>query len=127
VGETVTAAAPVAKLVAGDELVAWMALPAAHRASVTAGDVVRLRFDEHPAEEAGFGRATVVRVSDDPLSAGLADPMLVAQAERAPHHLLELRLEALPPRGAERFRNAMQFTGEVVLREQRIISLLWSF
>lgn len=127
-GTTVDAGAPLAKVIPGAELVAELAIPAEHRGELEAGDEVRLRMDEYPARSAGFGRATVVHVASEPMQAALADPMLATAATlEQPHYLVALDPVAMPPQANADFRSGMTFTGEVVLREQRIIELLLSF
>ena len=126
-GTLVDAGAPMARIVPSDTaLVAVLAIPAQHRSALSEGSVVRLRLDEYPAATAGFGSARVARVAGEPMMRGLDEPLL-ASAAQGPHYVVELTLESMPPQAQAAFRSGMTFTGEVVLREKRIIELLFAF
>ncbi len=127
-GDWVDAGQPLVKIVPdGARPVGLMAIAAEHRAALAVGSQVRLGFDEHPPADAGFGLATIARISDDPLSADIADPLLarLVAGEAGPLYLVELVPEAMPPRADGAFRNGMVFTGEVVLRSERVLSVLF--
>ncbi len=126
-GDRVTAGTPVVRLVPTSEtLVAVFAIPAEHRASLVHGAEIRLRLDEHPFEQYGLGLARVVHVSSEPIGDGYDDPFVAAIAGESGPSLYEVELEpvSMPPRSKSSFRSGMTFTGEVVLREQRVIALL---
>jgi hypothetical protein len=128
VGDVLTAGVVVAKVVPDtSEQVGYMAIEGKHRAQLGPGRKVRLKLDEHPSEEAGFGSASVRRISSDAIDPALSDPLLAATAAdpSVPMYQLELELEAMPTRADGEFVNGMTFTGEVVLRQQRIIALLF--
>lgn len=127
-GDWVDAGQPLLKIVPdGAQTVGLMAIAAEHRAELTVGAKVRLSLDEYPAADAGFGLATITRISDDPLSLDIADPLLATllAGVSGPLFLVELAPEAMPPRADGQYRNGMVFTGEVVLRSERIISVLF--
>jgi len=128
-GDRVAVGAALAKVVPqGGRFVGRMTLAGRHRAQIDAGGEVRLRFDAYPSDESGFGKATIARISDDPMTSDIADPLLASLATRGdaqPAYVIELTLDSMPPRAEAEFQNGMSFTGEVVLREQRIITLLF--
>jgi hypothetical protein len=111
VGESLRPGDLVAKILPeGATLVGRLTLPSRHRAQVHVGDRVRLSLEEFPADEAGVGDGRVARVTDG------AD---------AGSFIADVTLEHMPPGAGAPFRAGMAFSGEVVLREERIATVLF--
>jgi multidrug resistance efflux pump len=124
-GETVAEGAPLFEIVPSSEpLVAYMAVPAAHRARLSPGKEVRLRLDEYPASEYGVAIARIDRVGGELLSDARASTFLGAAAKE-PSFLVTLRLERMPGAARAPFRNGMLFEGDIALEQRRAISLLF--
>ena len=74
----------------------------------------------------GLGKGRLKRVGSDLISdtwRRALEPALGAL--RGDLVLAEVALESLPPRAKGSWQNGMVFSGEVVLREQRIITLIF--
>jgi len=125
-GDVVAAGAALARVVPiSDDLVGRLWLPEHDWPYLRVGEPVQLRFDGYPYEEMGVGRGRITRVSEDlaPASPGeLGGQAPVFDGRRV---MVEVAIESLPARAEPAtLRNGMLFTGEVVLREQRIAVLL---
>jgi len=107
-------------------LVGFVAFPERDRAALVAGRTMRLRVDAYPYQEHGVGEAKVVRVSPDLVSSKWATQLRAAGIEATGVVLAEVELTTPPPRASSGgFRPGMLFTGEVIVREQRVATLLF--
>lgn len=128
-GDVVDGGAVLARIVPStdrNQLIGRLWLPERDWPYLRVGEPVQLRFDGYPWEEMGVGRGRITRVAEDLAPAGADD----GGQEAAPvfdqrRVMVEVEIDSLPPRAeSARLRNGMLFTGEVVLREQRIAVLL---
>jgi len=110
---------PLATLVPkGAKLVGYLELPEQYRSELAVGQTVRLKFDALPYDEVGAGAARVTRVLDA-LPSGVK-----LDAPEAGGVAVELSLDAMP-RGSGPPRPGMTFTGGVLTRQTRVLSLLF--
>jgi multidrug resistance efflux pump len=97
-------------------LIGYLALPEQYGMDLAVGQPVRLRFDALPFDQVGVGRATVARVLD----ALPSDVKLEAPSGR----YAELSIDAMP-RDDVKAHAGMTFTGDVFVREGRVIDVLF--
>jgi multidrug efflux pump subunit AcrA (membrane-fusion protein) len=98
-------------------LVGYMQLAERYRSEVNVGQTVRTKFDALPFDEVGAGSAHVTHVLE-----ALPSGVKVEGPEGGV--FLELSLDAMPS-GVEAPRGGMTFTGDVLTRRTRILSLLF--
>jgi multidrug resistance efflux pump len=103
---------------AGAKLVGYVELPEQYRSELAVGQKVRLKFDALPYDEVGAGAARVTRVLDA-LPSGVKLDVPEAGGVAA-----ELSLDAMPG-GSGAPRSGMTFTGGVLTRQTRVLSLLF--
>ncbi len=103
---------------ASARLVGYLALPERYRAEVAAGQRVQVKFDALPYDEVGAGHAHVARMLDALPSGAKID------APDSASVFAEIALDEMPA-GAGPPRPGMSFTGDVLTRRRRILSLLF--
>jgi multidrug resistance efflux pump len=103
---------------ASAHLVGYLELPEQYRSQLEIGQHVRLKFDALPYNEVGAGGARVTRVLD-------AFPSGVKLgATEGGGVLAEVVIDAMPT-GSGPPRSGMTFTGGVMIRKTRVLSLLF--
>lgn len=125
-GDVVAVGSELARVVpSSNDLIGRLWLPERDWPYLRPGESVQLRFDSYPYEEMGVGRGHITRVGEDLAPAAPEDIGIEAPALDQRRVMVEVAIDALPPRAEPALlRNGMLFTGEVVLREQRIVVLL---
>jgi multidrug resistance efflux pump len=102
----------------GAQLVGYLQLPERYRSELAVGQQVRLKFDALPYDEVGAGAARVTRILDA-LPSGVK-----LDAPEAGGVSAELSVDAMPA-GSGPPRTGMTFTGGVLTRKTRVLSLLF--
>lgn len=124
-GERVAAGTALVKLVPNRGARAgFLAIPARFRSQLRVGQTVRLRFDEEGSAGGMLRQGRIARVSADVLTPELASAYLAEHRDTdPPSFLVEVALEDAT---AASLLNGMPFEGQVILREQRALTLLFA-